>query len=161
MSPVPKISLIVFDFDGVLTDNRVWVMENGREAVACSRADGLGFSILRGHGVSLLILSTETNPVVRARARKLKVPVLHSIKDKGSALAHYCRKHRYALTEVAFVGNHVNDLPAMRIVSYPIAVRDAHASVKRIAWKVLKTQGGQGVSCEIAERLLRIPLAPV
>ncbi len=158
MPTPPKIALIVFDFDGVMTDNLVWVMEDGREAVACSRADGLGFKILRQHGLQLLIMSTETNPVVRARARKLKVPVLQSVEDKGTAIRNYCTKHGLELSQVAFVGNHVNDLPAMRLVGYPIAVGDAHASVKKIAWRVLRTVGGRGVSCEIAEKLLRIKL---
>lgn len=158
MASIPKLRLLVFDFDGVLTENSVLVMQDGTEGVLCSRADGLGFGVLRRSGLPLLILSTEKNPVVSARARKLKVPVLQGVDDKDAALRRYCGRRGIPLAQVAFVGNHVNDLPALRIVGYPIAVADCHPSLRKIAWKVLKTPGGKGVSVEIAERLLRLPL---
>jgi 3-deoxy-D-manno-octulosonate 8-phosphate phosphatase (KDO 8-P phosphatase) len=158
MSKKPKLSLLVFDFDGVLTDNKVLVLEDGREAVFCNRADGLAFDALRRVGFPTLIMSTETNPVVRARAKKLKVEALQAIADKGTTIREYCAANGTDPRTVAFVGNDVNDLPAFKVVGYPIAVADAHPLVKKSAWKVLKTRGGQGVAREIVETILRIPI---
>lgn len=152
----PVIRLIVFDFDGVLTDNRVLVAEDGTESVVCNRADGLAFDALRKAGLPTLIMSTETNRVVRARARKLRVPVLNAVADKGAAIEAYCRKLKIAPAHAAFVGNDLNDLPAMARVGYPIAVADAHARVKAAAWRTLRTKGGAGAAREIIERILRL-----
>lgn len=149
-----KVDLIAFDFDGVLTDNRVLVMENGLEAVLCNRSDGLAFDMLRAAAVQVIIISTERNSVVSKRAEKLQVPALQAISNKQRALQDYCRFARIDLARVAFVGNDVNDLPAMKIVGFPIAVGDAHPAVKEIASTVLTTRGGEGVAREIAEQLL-------
>lgn len=148
------VSLLVFDFDGVLTDNRVLVLEDGREAVLCNRADGLAFDMFRAAGVRVMIMSTERNPVVAARAAKLRVPVLQSVGDKGRTLMQLCREDGVDPARVAFVGNDVNDLPAMRLVGFPIAVADAHPQVKRLAWTILATSGGDGAAREVAEDIL-------
>jgi 3-deoxy-D-manno-octulosonate 8-phosphate phosphatase (KDO 8-P phosphatase) len=149
-----KLDLIAFDFDGVLTDNRVLVIENGVEAVLCNRSDGLAFDMFRAAGIPLVIISTERNGVVSNRAEKLQVPVLQAITNKQQALQDYCRSAQIDLARVAFVGNDVNDLPAMKIVGFPIAVADAHPAVKEIACILLATSGGDGVAREIAEQLL-------
>lgn len=151
---IGKIDLVVFDFDGVLTDNRVLVMEDGREAVFCNRADGLAFDMFRSKGVAVLILSTETNPVVAARGRKLKVPVVQAIADKGSAIDAICRERGIEPARVMYVGNDVNDLAAMERVGVPVAVADAHASVKAACALVLQTRGGDGVAREIADLVI-------
>jgi YrbI family 3-deoxy-D-manno-octulosonate 8-phosphate phosphatase len=151
------IELIVFDFDGVLTDNQVYVFENGLEAVRCNRADGLGFNMLHQYAIKTLILSTEENAVVQKRAAKLKVTALNGLKDKVIALREYCENQAIHLNKVIFVGNDINDLAVMRAVGYPIAVADAHPSVKAIACHVLKTKGGQGVVRELVEAVLQLP----
>ena len=146
--------LIVFDFDGVLTDNRVLVIENGLEAVFCNRADGLAFDMLRAANMPVMILSTEKNPVVAVRAAKLRAPLLQGIGDKRQALADHCRDAGIDLAQVVFVGNDVNDIAVMQAVGFPIAVADAHAAVKKIAWTVLSTKGGDGVARELVEQVL-------
>lgn len=148
------LDLIVFDFDGVLTDNRVVVFEDGREAVVCNRADGLAFDFLRRVGMPVYLLSTETNPVVEARAAKLKVKALVGLTDKAEAVAAICRDEGYAVDRLMFVGNDVNDLAAMRAVGYPVAVADAHQAVRCAAWRVLDTPGGAGTVREIVERII-------
>lgn len=148
------VDLVVFDFDGVLTDNRVLVLQDGTEAVFCSRADGLGFEALHAAGLKTLILSTEQNPVVAARAKKLKVEVLHGIRDKGAALRDWCQANGVDLARAMFAGNDVNDLSAMRLVAYAVAPADAAKPAKDVAWRVLETAGGYGVAREIAERVL-------
>lgn len=156
MNADKSISLLVFDFDGVLTDNRVWVFEDGREAVACSRADGLAFDLLRKLEKPTLVLSTEKNPVVSARAKKLNVEVLQAIEDKGRVLSQYCEEHGFSLEEVMFVGNDLNDLSALRIVGHSVAVADAHPAVRKEARYILETSGGHGVAREVVENILEL-----
>ena len=152
----PDIRLVVFDFDGVLTDNRVLVLDDGREAVFCNRADGLAFDTFRACGLPALIMSTERNPVVSARAAKLRVPVLQAVTDKGEAIESYCRSHGIDLKTVAFVGNDINDLPAMERVGFAIAVADAHPKVRAMACRVLSTPGGAGAARALAEEVLGV-----
>jgi len=147
------IALLVLDFDGVLTDNRVYVFQDGREAVVCNRADGLGCELLRTAGVELMVISTEENPVVAARARKIKVPVSQGVRDKAAAVAALIAERRIDASQVMYVGNDVNDIDAMRLVGWPVAPADAHESVRAIARVVTKAKGGEGVVREIADRL--------
>lgn len=152
----PRVRLVIFDFDGVLTDNRVLVHSNGSESVCCNRADGLAFDTLRAAHIPAIIVSTERNPVVSARARKLRVPVLQGVADKGVAVTDYCRQHDIGLGDVAYLGNDVNDLPAMRIVGHPAAVGDAHPQVRKAARYRLKTRGGDGAARELVTEVLGI-----
>jgi YrbI family 3-deoxy-D-manno-octulosonate 8-phosphate phosphatase len=149
------LDALVLDFDGTLTDDRVMVDQDGREAVTVHRGDGLGIAALRRAGLPVLILSTEANPVVAARARKLDVPALHGIADKGAALAQWCAEQRIDLRRTAYVGNDVNDLPCFDLVGWPIAVADAHSSVRARARIVTAAPGGSGAVREVASRLLR------
>jgi YrbI family 3-deoxy-D-manno-octulosonate 8-phosphate phosphatase len=103
----------------------------------------------------VLILSTELNPVVAARARKLGIPALSGIDDKGTALAQWCADNGHSLRRTAYVGNDVNDLPCFQLVGWPIAVADAHHSVRARARIVTAARGGRGAVREIASRLLR------
>lgn len=145
---------IVTDFDGVHTDDTAFVDSEGREHVRVSREDGMGVSLLRRAGIPMLILSTEVNAVVRARADKLKVPVLHGIDDKAAALTAWAAEQNIALGDVAYLGNDVNDLEAMRIVGWPVAVGNAHPVVREQARIVLNRNGGQGAVRELVERVL-------
>ncbi|OEJ63837.1 KdsC family phosphatase [Magnetovibrio blakemorei] len=149
-----SIDLLVFDFDGVLTDNRVYVLEDGHEAVACNRSDGLAFDMFRAIHLSTLILSTEKNPVVSARAKKLCVPVLQAVKNKRRTLIEHCASSSIDIKRVMFIGNDLNDISVMSCVGFPVAVFDAHPKVKELACTVLSTAGGQGVAREIAEKTL-------
>ncbi len=153
------LDAVLFDFDGVLTDNRVIVFEDGHEAVVCNRADGLAFDFLRLVGMPVYLLSTETNPVVEARAAKLKVKALIGLPDKAETVATLCRDEGYATDRLMFVGNDINDLSAMRAVGYPVAVSDAHEAVRRAAWHVLETPGGAAAAREIVERVILVDQA--
>ncbi|MFB7249497.1 cytidylyltransferase domain-containing protein [Microbacterium sp. NPDC056234] len=148
------VRAVVTDFDGVHTDDTALVDSEGREHVRVSREDGMGVSLLRRAGIPMLILSTEVNPVVRARADKLKVPVLHGIDDKAAALTAWAAEQGIALGDVAYLGNDVNDLGAMRIVGWPVAVGNAHPAVREQARIVLNRNGGQGAVRELVERVL-------
>ena len=150
-----SLDAILFDFDGVLTDNRIIVLQDGSEGVICNRADGLAFDFLKRAGMPALIVSTETNPVVAARAAKLGIETLTEIGDKSAAINALCAQRGYKPERLMFVGNDVNDLPAMALAGYPVAVADAHGAVLKAAWRVLKTPGGAGVAREIVEHVVR------
>ena len=144
------IDLIVYDFDGVMTDNRVIIFQDGTEAVIVNRADGLGVNRFRSLGIPQLILSTETNPVVKARAAKLCIEVIASCKDKKNALENYCAQKGYNLNRVMYVGNDLNDLEVMRVVGFPIAPADAHPKIKKIAKLITEAKAGEGVIKELS-----------
>ncbi|MFE0374421.1 cytidylyltransferase domain-containing protein [Streptomyces inhibens] len=148
------IDAVVLDFDGTQTDDRVLIDADGREIVAVHRGDGLGIAALRKAELKLLILSTEKNPVVAARARKLQVPVLHGIDRKDLALKQWCEEAGIAPERVLYVGNDVNDLPCFDLVGWPVAVAGAHDVVRGAARAVTATPGGSGAIREIAAWLL-------
>lgn len=145
------IDLIVYDFDGVMTNNRVLVREDGVEAVEVNRADGLAVDRIRSMGISQLIISTETNPVVAARGKKLGIEVLAGCVGKKAALEAYCKERNIALSRVAFVGNDLNDLEAMQVVGWPIAPHDAAAPILQLAVFTTRVRGGEGVVRELYE----------
>jgi len=146
-----KIQLIAYDFDGVMTDNRVLVMEDGSEGVFCNRSDGLAVETFRNNGVGQLIISKERNKVVKARADKLQIPVLSGIDDKQEMLAAYCRENDIAVESVLYVGNDLNDLEVMKMVGYPVCPSDACKEVIGISKIVTNAKGGFGVIRELLE----------
>ncbi|MGW2929760.1 cytidylyltransferase domain-containing protein [Streptomyces fungicidicus] len=148
------IDAVVLDFDGTQTDDRVLIDSDGREFVSVHRGDGLGIAALRRSGLRLLILSTEQNPVVAARARKLKLPVLHGIDRKDLALKQWCEEQGIAPERVLYVGNDVNDLPCFALVGWPVAVASAHDVVRGAARAVTTVPGGDGAIREIASWIL-------
>ena len=148
------IKLLVLDFDGVMTDNRVLVMEDGREGVLCSRGDGFGFDLLRAINFPALVLSKEGNPVVGARCRKLKIPCEQGIGDKLPVLERLVRERGLALAQVAYMGNDLNDLDCMRACGVAIAPSDAHPAVLAIASVITNAQGGFGAVREICDLIV-------
>ena len=136
-----------------MTDNRIFQFQDGREAVIVNRADGLGVQMIKKIGIPQLILSTETNPVVGARARKLRIEFIQGCTNKRQALLDYCRKKKISLSAVLFVGNDVNDLTALRSVGYPVCPGDAANVVKAACRYRLQKAGGFGVVRELADRL--------
>lgn len=142
---IRDIDLIVYDFDGVMTDNKVVVFDDGREAVCCNRSDGLGVAMIKQKGISQLILSTEVNKVVKTRAKKLGIPAMNGIKDKKSILFKYCRQRRIDLQRVVYIGNDLNDYEIMCEVGVPLAPQGAHPSIKKAAKYVIPREGGSGV----------------
>jgi len=147
------IDLVVLDFDGVMTDNRVMVTDDGHEAVWCSRADGLGAALLRSAGYHVLCLTSEQNAVVAVRCRKLAIPHLACSSDKWQPLSEYLRNNRIPAENVIYVGNDVNDLTCIQHVGFPIAVADAHADIQQHAKLILRARGGEGVVRELASFL--------
>lgn len=148
-----NICLVVFDFDGVFTDNRVIVSQDGKESIICSRSDGLGLELLRNIGVESFILSTETNPVVKYRAKKLKIRCYSGCKDKLQLLKKIIIKRKIDPSCVAYVGNDINDLSCLKFVGIPVAVADAYMEVKKASKIVMKKKGGDGTVREFCQLL--------
>jgi YrbI family 3-deoxy-D-manno-octulosonate 8-phosphate phosphatase len=149
-----NVLLVVFDFDGVMTDNRVWVHQSGDEAVWCHRGDGWGIARLKEAGLEVLVLSTERNPVVTARCGKLKIEAVQECDDKLAALQKLARGRSLGPEQIAYVGNDLNDVACMRWVGWPIAVADAVPEVRALAKWVTRLPGGRGAVREVADRLV-------
>jgi len=148
---IGRIRLVAFDFDGVFTDNMVYVFEDGTEAVRCFRSDGIGLAKLKRAGIKTVIISTEANPVVSARARKLKIECVQDCPDKRAVLEEIAGNMGITLDEVAFVGNDINDLPCLTCVALPIVVKDAHPDVIPVARYQTKNPGGCGAVREVCD----------
>lgn len=153
--PLPaKVALLVLDFDGVLTDNRVWVTEQGTEAVVCNRSDGMGLAMLRAQGIETAVLSTETNPVVAARCQKLSISCWQGVGDKVAALRVLATERNVDLAQLVYVGNDLNDLDCLRMAGCGVAVADAHPEVLRAADWILSKPGGQGSVRELCDLII-------
>lgn len=148
------VRLLVLDFDGVLTDNRVWVDQDGREAVAASRSDGMGIRLLREAGVDVIVISTEVNPVVKTRCAKMKISAVTGVWDKTEILKAYLQEHAISPNQAVYLGNDINDLPCFPLVACAATVADAEPEVLRRADMILTRRGGHGAVRELCDRIL-------
>ncbi len=154
--PLPsQVALVVFDFDGVMTDDRVWVDQDGRESVAAHRGDGMGIALLRKAGIPAVVLSTEPNKVVAARCKKLQLPVQQDLQDKAGALRQLLAERLVDPAQVVYLGNDINDLPCFPLVGCAVVVADAHPAAKAAADLVLEHTGGHGAVRELVDMILK------
>jgi YrbI family 3-deoxy-D-manno-octulosonate 8-phosphate phosphatase len=151
-----RIDLLALDFDGVITDNRVWVDEDGREMVAAYRSDSLIIGKLKQAGIQVVILSSETNAVVTARAKKMGVEVIQGVgvHEKGAVLKEWIAGRKIDPAQVVYVGNDINDLPCFNLAGWAVAVADALPEVIRNADLVLSKPGGHGAVRELSDLIL-------
>lgn len=147
------ISTIFFDFDGVFTNNKVIVSQNGEESVICDRSDGLGLAMMRSLGIRMFILSTETNIVVGKRAEKLQIQCYQGLVNKLEKLTQIAAQHNVALENIAYIGNDINDIDCLSAVGLPVVVADGYPQVKEIAKIILSKNGGEGAVREFCEWL--------
>lgn len=147
--------LLVTDFDGVMTDNKIFLTEDGKEAVVCNRSDGWGISLLRKQNFPIVVLSTESNPVVQARCNKLNIPCYQNSSDKLLTLKQLAAEHKVLLSEIVYVGNDTNDLDCIRAVGCGVAVKDSHPEIRKAAKIVLSSKGGEGAIREVCEIILK------
>jgi YrbI family 3-deoxy-D-manno-octulosonate 8-phosphate phosphatase len=151
---VRNIKMVVFDFDGVFTDNRVLVFDNGREGVLCFRGDGIGISSLKKVGIKTLVISTEINPVVGFRCRKLNIPYVQAVEDKLSILKKETKKQGIAFAQIAYLGNDVNDIDCLKKVGLAVCVADAHPKVHKVCHYITELPGGYGAVREFCDFLM-------
>lgn len=149
------IRFVVFDFDGVFTDNRVWTNERGEESIACWRGDAFGLRRLEEVGVDHLILSTEVNPAVGARARKIRAQCLQGVEDKAPVLREEAARRGVPLEETAYLGNDMNDAGCLELVGLPVVPADAWPEVLPLARLVLTREGGRGCVRELCDAVWR------
>lgn len=151
MKNIPQ--LIIYDFDGVMTDNTAFVSETGEEMVRVNRSDGLAIGMIKNKHIKQLIISTESNPVVSMRGKKLGIDVIQNCKDKKKALLEIVTTQNISLDHCLYVGNDINDLEAIKVVGQSVAPADAHECVKKKVTFVTKAKGGEGVIRELYDRL--------
>lgn len=151
-----NVELLVLDFDGVLTDDRVWVTERGEESVAAHRGDGHGIGMLKKEGIQIFVISRESNPTVAARCEKLGIDYLQGVEDKGRAMAELLETRNVGAEKTVFVGNDITDLPCFPLAGCGVAVADAHPQVRAAADLILSRRGGQGAVREICDLILDV-----
>ena len=161
MKPLKSVDAIIFDFDGVLTDNTVYVSEDGKEQVKCNRSDGLAISELKKLKIKTFIISTEKNKVEYQRGKKLGISVQYGVKDKVKALKGLAEKESLGIDKVLFIGNDLNDLRVMEICGYSACPSDSHRKIKEISNYILKKKGGEGIVREVIESILQIDTSSV
>ena len=149
-----QIKAVIFDFDGVFTDNRVIVSTTGEEFVICDRGDGMGTNLLAAAGIKMLILSKEKNAVVTSRGKKLKIEVIQGCDDKLPELTKWLQKNSVDAQQAAYIGNDINDLECLKHVGVAVIPADAHHSVISTATWILQHNGGRGAIREFADVLL-------
>jgi YrbI family 3-deoxy-D-manno-octulosonate 8-phosphate phosphatase len=150
-----KLKLVIVDFDGTMTDNKVLVDQDGREQVVCSRSDGWGVRLLKNKGIEVVCLTSEQNSVVLRRCEKLEIECYNGVLEKGMKISEICEKSGVLPEETAFIGNDINDIPALKLVGVPVVVQDAHRDAKMHSKIVLDKCGGDGALQEFAELLTK------
>jgi len=155
MKLLASVELIAFDFDGVFTDNTVYVSQDGTESVRCWRSDGLGLSRLADIGVKTYIVSTEKNPVVTIRANKLKIQCKQGVEDKAAAILDICKELGVSPKQTMFVGNDINDIPAFKVVGMAAGVADAYDEINPHVLFKTERAGGKGAVREICDIVIK------
>ncbi len=148
-----KIKLIIYDFDGVMTDNTFILDKNGNESVKLNRSDGLAISELKKNKIKQIILSSEKNNIVKIRAKKLKIVCYNDIKNKEIFLKKYSVRKSLKFDEICYIGNDINDYDAMKYCKYKFCPSDAVTKIKKISDFILPSKGGDGVIRDFYEKL--------
>jgi YrbI family 3-deoxy-D-manno-octulosonate 8-phosphate phosphatase len=149
------VRLLCVDVDGVLTDAGMYYGPDGEVLKKFNTRDGLGLARAREAGIAVAIISGEDSAIVHARAAKLKIDdVFCGAANKRLAVDELCARHGLSLTEVAFIGDDLNDLPALECVGLACAVADAAEPVQAAAHYITRRRGGDGAVRELCEFLI-------
>lgn len=146
-----QVRLVLTDFDGVMTDGRVEVSETGLESVICSRLDGIGVRLLKNNGIEVVIISSESNDVVKHRAKKLGIDAYNNVINKTQFVQQLLSEKKISINEVFYIGDEINDLEIMKVLNHTACPNDANSEIRKIARYVLTSRGGNGVIREIAD----------
>ncbi len=149
-----ELDALVMDFDGVWTDDRVWVNQDGSESIVCSRRDGMGLERLRKAGLPMMVLSKEANPVLKHRCAKLKIPCEHGLETKIERFNQWLAERGLRMENTIYVGNDINDLECLRAAGLGVAPRDAHPEALAVADLVLDADGGRGALRLLSDMIL-------
>lgn len=150
-----KLKLVAFDFDGVFTDGKVMLSQDGTESVVCSRKDGMGIHLLKQAGLKVIVISNEQNPVAAKRCQKLGIECYQTSEEKLPLLKHVLENNSVVISETAFVGDDVNDIDCLRAVGIAITVADGHLECKKVAHYITAKNGGDHAVREVCDLILR------
>lgn len=150
-----QIKLIIYDFDGVMTNNKFILDSNGEESVILNRGDGLGISLFKKIGIKQIILSTEKNKIVKIRAQKVGIQCFYGIENKKNFLINFIKINKLKFNEICYIGNDLNDLEAMLLCKFAFCPLDAVKKIKIISNKTLTSKGGEGVVRELFDYLTK------
>tara|TARA_X000000368_G_scaffold213796_1_gene168866 strand:- start:211 stop:702 length:492 start_codon:yes stop_codon:yes gene_type:complete len=150
-----NIKLIVSDFDGVMTDDKLYLDENGNESVKLNRSDGLAISYFLKKKIKVIVISSEKNKVVRKRCEKLRIDCFHGMKSKLDTLLEYCSKNNINNDELIYIGNDINDLEIVNNTKFSMCPIDANYIIKEKSSLILKTEGGNGVIREVLDLFIQ------
>ena len=156
LSEIEKLKIIFFDFDGVFTDNKVLVSENGEESVFCHRGDGIGLNQLLERGFDLYVISSEINPLVKKRCEKLKINCIHSVENKGNIIKSILKSKFLKKENSAFLGNDINDIPAFQNASLTIGVNDRNPLIDDYISYLTHKSGGNGAVREVCDKIMSL-----
>jgi len=150
-----RVSMLAMDVDGVLTDAGMYYTESGDELKKFTTRDGMGIKMLQAAGLVTAFITREKTAIVERRGQKLAVPEVHQgVDDKLAVLTTLAKKYGLTLDQVAYIGDDVNDLEALRAVGFSAAPADAMPSVLKAVHYVCKKKGGEGAVREIADLIL-------
>jgi len=153
---IEKIKIFFFDFDGVFTNNKVIVSEDGKESVVCSRSDGIGLNQLKAYGYDLCVISSEINPLVNIRCKKLKIESFNEVEDKGLLIKKILKSKSLNKENAAFIGNDINDIPAYESVFLKIAVSDRNHAIDNYVSFLTTLAGGEGAVREVCDKIISL-----
>jgi 3-deoxy-D-manno-octulosonate 8-phosphate phosphatase (KDO 8-P phosphatase) len=151
-----RIKLLLMDCDGVLTDGRLWLTEEGDDQKSFNTRDGLGLSLLHRTGLRSGIISGRNSRAVTRRAQELGIEfVRQGDPDKSEAFQQILQEAGVDENEVAFIGDDLNDIPLMQRAELAVAVADAVFEARSVAHYVTQASGGQGAVREVIELILK------
>ncbi len=155
LKQLARIRILATDVDGVLTDAGMYYGESGDEWKKFNTRDGMGLKLLQKAGIVTAIVTQEQTKLVARRAEKLTIPELHQgCFDKLSTITAMAQRHGATLADVAYIGDDVNDLEALRAVGFSATPADGHRSVKRVVQYICRAKGGEGAVRELADLIL-------
>ena len=148
-----SIKLVIFDFDGVFTDNRVLVNEYGIESVICSRYDGFGIKNLHENSIHSYVLTSEAKEIANKRCKKLGIKCLNDVKSKVEETRKILKELNLKFENVCFLGNDINDIELLDLVGFPVRTIDSHPHLKNRGYFSTKVIGGHGCVRELSDYL--------
>ena len=148
---ISNIKAVMFDFDGVFTDNFVYLTAQGEEVVRCSRYDGYGLQYLQNNNYLLAVVSSEKVPLATIRSRKLSLPCFQPISNKLEFVTSYLNDFRLGLDNLCYMGNDINDLDLLLACALPVIPPDSHVSLLACDFFVTQAKGGHGCVRELSD----------
>jgi 3-deoxy-D-manno-octulosonate 8-phosphate phosphatase (KDO 8-P phosphatase) len=150
-----KIRALILDVDGVLTDGGMYYGPGGEGLKRFNVKDGMGLRLVLEAGIAVALISGENSEILRRRAEKLKIAdIFVGVEDKLQTMESFLASKKIGADETAYVGDDVNDLPAMRKAALPIAVSDAVPEVRKAAKWITSRRGGDAAVREVCDAIL-------